>query len=340
MRTKVFSGIIMRGCILVAILMMLPVPFSTAKALGAQKFVLKAVTAWPKHTSMVEMGFNDWEARVKEKVKERYPGQLEIRYVGGPEAIGQFDQAASLKAGVVDVVMQAPSYCESIVPEAGAIKYSELTPMEDRKTGAYDFWNKIFNKKLNAVYLGRHGRDTTFHFFLNKKVTKPDFSGLTLRTPPGVFSSLAKALGASPITMPTGDVFTALQRGVINGYLTVYLAPPDLGWHEVTKYVTVPGFFTDPLIVLVNLNAWNKLPAHLQQLLMEASIESEINAWKLSKVQTERVRKKYEKVGLRTIDFAPPDAKRYIDTAYRIAWDDCKNKFPELVPRLRKLLSK
>ena len=323
------------------VLILAALPFMSACAKPApEKVVLKAVTAWPKATSMVEMAFNDWEAKVNEKVSQQYPGQLEIQYVGGPEAIGQMDQAAALKDGVVDIVMMAPSYCESIVPEAGAIKYSALTPWEDRETGAYDFWNRIFKEKMNCIYLGRHGRDTTFHFFLNKEVTKPDLTGLTLRTPPGVFSTLTETLGGSPITMPTGDVYTALQRGVVEGYLTVYLAPPDFGWDEVTNYVVMPGFYTDPLIVLINLDTWNKLPEHLQSLLMDASKESERNAWTLSQTQKEAVDQKYAEAGMKTIKFSAADAKWYVDTAYKVAWEDCEKKFPESVPELKKLLTK
>jgi len=337
---KIFVIVFVAACFLLIQAGLVSVTLFSQPVLAAEKIVLKAVTAWPKHTSMVQMGFNDWEARVNEKVKKQYPGQMELKWIGGPEAIGQMDQAAALKNGVVDVVMQAPSYCESIVPESGAIKYSEFTPMEDREGKAYAFWNRIFRAKMNCIYLGRHGRDTTFHYFLNKKVTKPDWAGLSLRTPPGVFSTLTKTLGGSPIIMPTGDVYTALQRGVVDGYLTVYLAPPDFGWQEVTKYVIGHGFFTDPLIVLINLDTWNRLPSHLQTLLMDASKESERSAWKLSQIQKKQTHQKYEKAGLKSIEFSADDAKRYIDTAYRVGWEYAEQKFPKVVPELKKLLSK
>ena len=341
MERKAFAGISIIGvCLFLISAASICVPAMGTPVLAADKIVLKAVTAWPKNTSMVEMGFNDWETRVNEKIKTQYPGQIELKWIGGSEAIAQMDQAAALKNGVVDVVMQAPSYCESIVPEAGAIKYSELTPWEDRATGAYVFWNKLFKAKMNCIYLGRHGRDIKFYYFLNKKVTKPDFTGLSLRTPPGVFSDLTKALGGSPIIMPTPDVYTALQRGVIDGYLTVTLAPVDLGWHEVTKYIIGPGFFTDPLIVLINLDTWNKLPNHLQTLLMDASKESELHAWDMTQVQKEQARQKYKKAGVQTIEFSGANARQYLDTVHRIAWGYAETKFPEVVPELKKLLSK
>lgn len=305
-----------------------------------EKIVLKTATAWGRDTDMVKIGYFDWEAKVNERVSQQYPGQLEIKYIGGPEAIATMDQGAALKDGVVDVILTAALYVGSIVPEAGAMMFSQFTPWEDRENGAYDFWNKLFKEEMNSVFLGRHGRDTTFHFFLNKEITKPDLTGLVLRTPPGLFSALTEALGGAPVTMPPGDVYTALQRGVIDGYLTVYLAPPDFGWQELTKYVVMPGFYTDPFIFLMNLDTWNKLPPHLQTLLIDVSKELEREAWTLWNTVKKEVEQKYADAGIKTIEFSEADAKSYVDTAYRVGWEDAEKKFPESVPELKKLLIK
>lgn len=323
------------------VLILAALPFMSACAKPApEKIVLKAVTAWGTDTKMIEVGFDYWKAIVDEKVNKQYPGQLEIKLIGGPEAIATMDQGAALKKGVVDVLLTTTSYIESMVPEAAAGKYSALTPWEDRDIGAHDFWNRIFQEKMNCIYLGRHGRPANFHIFLNKEVTKPDLTGITLRTPPGVFSDIVKALGGAPVMMPPGDLYTALQRGVVEGYLTPYIAPPDFGWPEVTKYVVVPGFFTGPHLLLVNLDAWNKLPEHLQAVLMDASKETEHYAWTFWQTFQEEVRQEYVKVGLESIEFSAADAQRLIDIAYEVAWEDCEKKFPEIVPELKKLMTK
>ncbi len=75
----------------------------------------------------------------------------------------------------------------------------------------------MHNQKLNSHYLARQFHNVPFHIYLNKKIDKPDFTGLKIRVTP-VYRDIVQALGGTPITTPPGEVYTALERGVADGY--------------------------------------------------------------------------------------------------------------------------
>lgn len=88
-----------------------------------------------------------------------------------------------------------------------------------------------------------------------------DFEGKKIRTTSGVASALMTRLGAAPVTMSGSEIFSALDKGVIDiadwGTLGMNEA---LGLHSITKYETYPGFFQLPAAdLVVNMDTWNAL---------------------------------------------------------------------------------
>ena len=58
-----------------------------------------------------------------------------------------------------------------------------------------------------------------------------------------------------------GEVYTALERGVVDGYGWPTIGIFDLGWEKVTKVRFEPGFYAVDINVLVNLNTWKLEPS-------------------------------------------------------------------------------
>ena len=91
-----------------------------------------------------------------------------------------------------------------------------------------------------------------------------------------------KSYGASVITLPGGEIYTAAERGVIDAF---EFRPPAANWtkgfHEITKYIGVPGIHSpnNPHIFLANKKKWDSLPGNLQTLLKD-----EIFGWALHRL--------------------------------------------------------
>lgn len=108
-----------------------------------------------------------------------------------------------------------------------------------------------------------------------------DLKGLKLRTA-GAWLDMAKDLGASPVTMPGAEVYTALSRGTIDatewGTLWENKAP---GFHQITKYVIIPGVHqpSAPFELTINKEAWDSLSKEDQQLIERVARLTTLDSW-------------------------------------------------------------
>ena len=108
----------------------------------AETFTLKAVTAWPKTASEYK-AFTTFTDLVEQMVAKKYPGELKIQYIGGPEAVKTPDQVQALQRGMVDMVFTTNAYYLSVLPEVDALKLSVFTPSEERAVGAWAYMNAV-----------------------------------------------------------------------------------------------------------------------------------------------------------------------------------------------------
>ena len=147
-----------------------------------------------------------------------------------------------------------------------------LTPWEEREKGVFDFMQKIHADKANAYFLSRMGSGIPFQFYVNKPVKGlDDLKGMKLRCSPTLIPFLKK-IGASPVMMPPGDIYTGMERGVVQGYVWPAAQIREWGWEKVTKYVLEPATPYQAIdVVLVNLDVWKKLPKQIQELLIESA---------------------------------------------------------------------
>lgn len=305
---------------------------------GAQTVTLKAITAWPK-TAPDNKPFQIFAETVEKLVAKKYPGELKINYIGGPEAVKTQDQVQALQRGMVDICYTTNAYYVSLIPEVDAMKLSEFTPAEERARGAWAFWNDLHEKRLKIHYLGRLGHDMKFYLYLNKPIKSADLKGLNIRVSP-MYLQVIKGLGGNPVVIPPTEVYAALERNVVDGYCWVSVGIRDWGWQRVTKYIVEPGFYRGPNPILVNLNTWNKLPKKFQDLLNEAAIESEKTVVAYFEDLAKKERPLLIKEGIQVIDLPPKEKEKFQKVAYEEGWKDVLQKNPQTGPELKKLLTK
>ncbi|MBN2125958.1 MAG: TRAP transporter substrate-binding protein DctP [Deltaproteobacteria bacterium] len=320
-----------RSVSLLVIVLGLALVFTPVYAKGPIK--LKMVTFLPKG----DTNMTAWMAFVKD-VNTKAKGELEIVYTGGPEAIPGFKQFEALRNGVVDMIYGCESYYGREVTGAAYTHLTRLDPMKERETGYYDFRADLF-KKHNIHYLGRAEFGVWFQIFTNKKVNSPkELSGQKIRVS-ATYEPFVRKLGAVPVTIPGGEIYTALERGTIDGYAWSVLGNIQSGWVEVCKYILEPRIYQMNIEGLVNLKSWEKLPPHLQKLMTECMIENEKNYTPVMADISEKEFKEMQKRGMEVITFSPQDSKWYVDLAYEAGWDEIIKQNPDLGPRLKKMLT-
>jgi TRAP-type C4-dicarboxylate transport system substrate-binding protein len=299
----------------------------------AQERELRAISAFAEQTNYTR-GFLSFIDRVNEAGK----GSLRIRFIGGPKAMPPFEVGTALKNGVVDIAYVTGAYYTNFMPEADAWKLTERPMAELRKNGAVDYMAKLYDQKMNAIYLARHANNSPFHIYLTKPIAKPDLTGLKIRVTP-VYRDFFSALGATVVQTAPGEVYTALERGVVDGYGWPIHGIFDLGWQEKTKYRVEPGFYNAEVSVLVNKVAWANLTDAQRQVLSEAGqwLETEATDWaKFNAAESARQRT----AGIQTIAFSAKDAETFRAKAYEAGWEGVIRQSPEHGPKLKQLFSK
>lgn len=298
--------------------------------------VIKGVTHMAKDNNV-----NDPVREFVERVNKRARGRLIIDWVGGPEVIGPFDQIHALKSGVIDMIIYYPfGYMASVMPEAYCKGISELAEWEERKTGAYKLWCDIFEKRVNAKYLGKFHNIIRFYIYSKKKIEKiDDFKGKKIRVMP-LYIPFITALGSIPITIPLPDTYTALERGVVDGAMYPRFAMTQQGWQEVTKYVLMDGVFQVEPATMINLDKWNKIPKDLQDLIMDVMIDMEYVGTLRMMLIEEKEDEVRKAAGMEFVHLPPMEAEKYRNLAYEKTWEFALPKAPEYGPKLKELTSR
>ncbi|MBC8459490.1 MAG: TRAP transporter substrate-binding protein DctP [Deltaproteobacteria bacterium] len=300
---------------------------------GKGPIKLKMVTFLPKGDS----NMTAWMKFI-EDVNKKAKGELEIVYVGGPEAIPGFKQFEALRNGVVDMIYGCESYYGRQVTGAAYTHLGRSDPIKERENGYYDLRVDLF-KKHNIYYLGRPEFGVWFNIFTNKAVKRPqELKGQKIRVS-ATYEPFVKRLGAVPVTIPGSDIYTALERGTIDGYAWSILGNVQSGWVDVCKYILEPRIYQMNIEALINLKTWQKLSKHLQKILTDCMIKNEKEYSKIMAGIAEKEYKEMQKRGMKVIKFSPEDTKWYVDLAYEAGWDEIIKQNPKLGPKLKKLLS-
>jgi TRAP-type transport system periplasmic protein len=302
-----------------------------ASAATAQEVTLRAVSSFAEG-SQVSAPFE----RFVEKVNKEGKGTIQINYIGGPRAIPPFEVGNAVRSKVIDMANVAAAFYTNLMPEADAIKLINKPAAEQRKNGTWEMLSDVHRQKLNSHYLARQFVSVPYHIYLNKKPEKLDFSGLKVRVTP-VYRDLVQSLGGTPITTPPGEIYTALERGVVDGYGWPIVGIFDLGFEKVTKFRMEPGFYSVDVGVLVNQDTWKSLNDAQRKVLTDAALwlESLDATENVELVKSERERQ--AKAGLQMIDFGPQASKEFVKKANDLAWQAVIAKTPEFGKKLRAL---
>lgn len=302
-------------------------------AVRAEEARLKAVSFLPLNANF-GFYFKKWADSVNAKGK----GVLQIDTVG-PEAVPVTEQANALKSGVVQMGFIAATYYVGTMWEGEVLPLSEKPMSELRANGAWDYLDKLHREKMNAVLLGQIGDGVKMHLYTNRPANAADaekpMAGLTLRSVP-IFTPFFEALGARVVSMPPGEVYTALERNVVQGYGWPRWGVKDMGWLPVTKFRYGPGFFGANTPILVNLAAWNKLDDAQRKLLADMAVwlDDEWPKWRAERDIEED--KALASGSVSIVDMGPSFSKR----AHDARWAVLEKNSPQHIPHLRKLMTK
>ena len=313
-------------------LLTLSLAAACAKPAPAEAIVWKSVHAWYQGHPSAEPGW--WfEEMVNNSTKLQ--GRLRIERMGGPETIGPFDQLEALQSGVVQVVTTVAAYWGGTVPVWNIILASPYTPEEARKNGEWDF----INEKANEVgaYSLVYATGIPFVMGVNKPVEHlSDLAGLKFRTS-GSYEPIILGVGGTPVKMPSSEIYTALERGVVDGYCNSFTSQSELGLTEVTKYVIDHFFWNGATSIFIKLDSWNALPEDIQEELTRIAKEVEAKVGPFIQEVMQEQRRLHEQAGAKFVKFPGDEGKQFVQITETAIWERGFKIAPEGSARLREI---
>jgi len=303
---------------------------------AAAETTLKVVTVFPRNHT-----FNIPVFEMLADVNAKGKGVLQLHYVGGPEAVPPTEQLAALQRGVFDIFIGAASYYDGQVAETSAHNASNKSAMDLRKDGALDLLNKAFNAKANAQYLAYLGSGYTFYIFLKSEPKRTSAGGLDLQglkiRGPSIYRPFYETQGITAVNVQVPEMYSALERGVIEGIGFPLIGLTNLSWEKQLKYRVLPAFWQGDHSIIANLDAWKKLDAQQRDFLQRAVVETERKAHTFFQAESKKEEQKLFASGMKDLQPAPAEARKYAAAAYNSLWEQLgKRLSKQEVDSLRK----
>ena len=274
-----------------------------------------------------------------EKVNREGNGIVEIEYIGGPEVIPPNEQGNAVRSGFVDIQEGPSAYYLGQVPGGDAITGYQNTPEELRKNGATAILSAHWVKRLNAYLLAIPDSGSTNKLYLSRapKIKENgdlDLQGMKVRITP-TFRQIVQQYNGVGISMSPGDVYTALERNIIQGVGWPSIAVADADWHGFAKYRIDPGFLNGAYVMIVNNDKWKSLPQNVKDLLTRIAAEWEVTSRKFIQEQEAREDKELKEHGLKSVQLSSESEKRFTDYASKEVWERLRKADPELADSLK-----
>ncbi len=299
---------------------------------AADPIVLKGLIPWPADF-VGSHGFLEFQKAVNKALK----GKVFVSLLGSSEVVPPFEQFEAVRDGVVDVLMTAGAYYKATVPEAAAGLGSTKFASEQRKNGYLALMREIHAKHGVYYHSGVGGtKGNGYRCYSNVKLASSDLTGIKMRVSP-TYVPLVTALKGTPILMKAGEVYTALERGVVDGFCWTFLGIRDYGFHEVTKYVIDVPFYSNDTAVLINMKTWKSLPAEMRKAIDDLGPQIELATEKFMTDMNNKEDEALKKEGLQFIKFDAAETGKWKNAAYESHWKFIKKQSPAYADKLKSL---
>ncbi|WP_428697081.1 TRAP transporter substrate-binding protein DctP [Stappia sp.] len=263
-------------------------------------------------------------------------GSLSVTFTG-PDAVPGLEQFEPVQAGAFDMLFTHPAYHAGTTPVGLSIDAIATDPEKRRSSGVIDFidahYRTLGMKLIAAPATGTKG----FRYFLKQPVTgSPGLQGRKIRGTVS-YHPMIEALGGSGVVMGGGDVYSALQTGVIDGAAWGLSGARDFKWNEVAGYMADPVFGQVGLMIFMNLDTWNDLADDERAAIERAALQLERDSIARFDELAAREKSDLLELGMKMTSFSREEAQRFEALWSNGVWAVAEKSAPGPVGELREL---
>jgi TRAP-type mannitol/chloroaromatic compound transport system substrate-binding protein len=269
------------------------------------------------------------------RVKELSGGQLEIEALAVNAVVAPPESLDAVGSGVLDGQNGGPAYFtgkDAAFALIGDPQGAFDNPYQMQMWMSYGGGNELA-RELYARYGVQFVSGVWYgvESLVSKRPLRglADFKGLKIRAPQGMSGEIFTRLGAAPVQLPGSELYTALERGVIDatdwGTLSMN---EDLGYHKLAKYPTYPGFHSMPMgEISINKAKWDALPSHLQAAIDAAAREFSLAMIQRNYLADTKVAVEVGTRGFEPTELSPAERQKFREVAQEV-WKEYAARSP------------
>ncbi|SLN73068.1 TRAP transporter substrate-binding protein [Oceanibacterium hippocampi] len=262
-------------------------------------------------------------------VGEMSGGRLTIEPLAGGSVVGALELYDAVQNGILDGQNGGGGYVAQ--KDIAFVMLGDLAGAYERPDQMQAWYEYGGGKELARELYAAHG---TYHAGLvwhgmesiPSKVPirgVSDLKGVKMRAPTGAVSKILQHFGGAPVNLPGGEVYTSLERGVLDatdwGTLSMNV---DLGFEKVAPYALYPGFHSMPATdIVVNMDRWNALPDDLKSILVVATRDFGRDMYQRLMIEDQKIAQTAKDRGLELIDWPMEERRKFREAASDI-WQE------------------
>ena len=292
-----------------------------------------------KFQSSYSTGSKTWPVAVDfaDKLEELSGGRIKINRYPSAQLVSTKEALTALRHGAIDILLSAGAYYGGFVPCADVFFVPGIFKGEESVYNLYN--NTSFGKILKDAYL-KFGvvhvapiLEVAEIFMMREGKalkTLADLNGLLIRGPGGVANKLVKKLGGKPVQIPTGELYTAIQRGTVDGMIYPTYLLVDLKFYEVTKSVLLNPPFIDPLVIDIYMSkkTYDKLPEDLRKCVQQAGLFIQKRGPEIFRKADAKTKEIIKEKGIETYSWSDSDCQKVKEKAVEVL-DEWAKKSPD-----------
>lgn len=237
------------------------------------------------------------------EVNERSKGSIDVKVYPAGQLYNDQNMNDALMSGGLDIGMNSTARWSMVVPAMKVLDLPFVLTSYQAVDNALDgdlgkaLSEQLEKKGVRPLIWADYGY---VQFTDNvRPLEKPeDFQGLKMRSYSEISADVLKALGASPTTMSSSEVYMAIKNGTIDGQSSGQTAILSRKIYEVSKYMTVANSSYVEYLVAINANSWKKLSPDQQKIITDVSKEIQNEIREETKAEDQECIKELEEKGM------------------------------------------
>lgn len=216
-------------------------------------------------------------------VENATDGKVSFQVFPASQLVSRSESLSALKKGTINMLASCGAYYHGMVPEGdvdwlpyvSSGKRDAFWKLMNGDTEVSRIVREAYSKKTNAKLLTTIicGREVIIGRGEREFKTLEDLKNLKMRAAGGVATRIVKALGSNPVTIATGEIYPAVQRGTVDALIFPDYGLKDYKLFEVAKTFTVPPVYNWNDDLWINQDYFNSLPQEIQETLQNVALE-------------------------------------------------------------------